>query len=148
MYNSYTHMNFLGKKLNIINWSGMYYHHWRRSGVKTTSATSEIPGDLRGLFFGCPIYVLTFGAGQKINPCHGTVALVRTEPLIITICFNMHHCTKVIKSYFKWGTHMHRAFNFFLFLERSQYFSQLFVKKGSLPYINLGEQTILHPMLY
>ena len=45
--------------------------------------------DSRGLFLGRPIYVLTFGAGQQINPCHGTVALVRMAPLEIIIFMNL-----------------------------------------------------------
>ena len=31
------------------------------------------------------MYLLTFGAGQKINPFHGTVALVRMAPLLIVL---------------------------------------------------------------
>ena len=30
------------------------------------------------------MYLLTFGAGQKINPCHGTMALVRMTPLSLS----------------------------------------------------------------
>ena len=51
--------------------------HWRRSGVKTTSAT-----------LGCPIYVLSFGVGQKINPCHGTVA---PRSMVIFFKKNLKH---------------------------------------------------------
>ena len=67
--------------------------HWRRSGVKTISATSGIRGDSRGFkgsfFLGCPIYVLTFGMGQKINPCRGMVALARMAPLIIWMALEL-----------------------------------------------------------
>ena len=44
-----------------------------------------------GVFSGHTIYVLTyvltFGAGQKNNQCHGPVALVRMAPLMITLQF-------------------------------------------------------------
>ena len=44
------------------------------------------PKGIQGVFFlGRPIYVLTFGAGQQINPCHGTVALVRMAPLVMLV---------------------------------------------------------------
>ena len=65
----------------LDNWDD----HWRQSGIKSTSATSGFEGD----FLGHPIYVLTyvltFGAGQKNNQCHGPVALVRMAPLEMII---------------------------------------------------------------
>ena len=38
-------------------------------------------GESRFFVMGHPKYALTFGAGQKNNQCHGTVALVRMAPL-------------------------------------------------------------------
>ena len=78
----------------------MNYTHWRRSGVKTTSATSGI----QGVFFsGCPIYILTFGAGQNIKPCHGRVALVRIAPLII-------HNGTWLKEFASWWTILYYSY--------------------------------------
>ena len=42
--------------------------HWRRSGVRTTSATSGIRGDSRGLFFGAPNICTDFRGGTKNQP--------------------------------------------------------------------------------
>ena len=43
--------------------------HWSQSEVKTTSASFGIPGDSKGLFWGCPIYLCTdFRGGAKNQP--------------------------------------------------------------------------------
>ena len=55
-------------------------------GQKSTSATSGNQGFL--LWGAQSMYALTFGAGQKNNQYHGTVALARWAPLIIMLCLS------------------------------------------------------------
>ena len=48
--------------------SSLIYFHWRRSGVKTTSASSGIREDSRGLFFKAPNICTDFWGGAKNQP--------------------------------------------------------------------------------
>ena len=58
------------------------YIQGRPSGPKSTSATSGLSDFL---LQGAQTFGQTFGAGQKTNQCHGTVALARWAPFYIYI---------------------------------------------------------------